>query len=102
MTQDDADSDGTHLLKRLADDRNNGVAVVLVHALFTENLDDDLGAQIERRSEPAKVCQDRGGMPEVNDACADCTKERGDNADEDIFLLQLRTRLWVGSYVVTT
>lgn len=99
MTQNDVVNDSTHLLKRLADNRHDGIAVVLVHALFTENLNDDLGAQIERRSESAKMSQDRGGMPEVNDAGANRTEERGDNADEDVFLLQLRARLRTGSYV---
>ena len=87
----------THLLERLADDRDYGLTVVLVQALFAQDLHDDLGAQVERRSETTVMREDRRSVAEVNDAGPDRTEERRDHADEDILLLEFCTSLRTGT-----
>ena len=83
---------GTHVSEGLQDDGDHGLPVVLVHALFAEDVHDDLDAEVERLAQPSIMREQRGGMPEVDCARPDGAQKCGDDAQEYVLPLQFRAR----------
>ena len=83
----------THLLNRLTDNCNDNLAVVLIHTLFAQDLDNDLRTQVEGRAETSVMREDGCSMAEVDDPSTNSAQEGGDDTDKDVLLLQLRTSL---------
>jgi hypothetical protein len=71
-----------------------------IHALFSENIDDDFRTMVEGHSYLAMVCKENGAMTWVNSTSADSPQERRDDAHKDILLFELSAS-GLFAYVVT-